>query len=112
MANVSAQSVNDKLLLGKWLTKDYAVVEFIPSGKTIVMKQISSKIEKEKKDNGKILGKDITHASGKEFKGIMINPENNKEYNSLLIISDDSKKLLLKVKWGFLNFNENWVRIQ
>ena len=42
----SAQSVNDKLL-GKWLTKDNAVVEFFISGTTLSFKQISAKKEKD-----------------------------------------------------------------
>ena len=108
---VSAQTVNDKLL-GKWLTKDNAVVEFFISGTTLSFKQISAKKEKDKKDNGKILGKNIANSSGKEFKGIVINPDNNKEYSSVFIVSDDGKKLLLKVKWGFINFNEDWVKVQ
>ena len=107
---VSAQSVNDKLILGKWLTKDNVVMDFIPTGKTISIKQISAKNEKDRKNNGKILGKGIIFSEDGEFKGTMINPENNKEYSSVFIVSGDGKKLLLKVKWGFINFNEEWVK--
>ena len=112
MTKVSAQSINDKLLLGKWLTKDNVVMEFIATGNNISIKQISAKNEKDRKDNGKILGKGISSSENREFKGIMINPENDKEYSSVFIISDDGKKLLLKVKWGFINFKEDWVKIQ
>ena len=112
ITQVSAQSVNDKLLLGKWLTKDDSVMEFITTGNNISVKQISTKNEKDRKDNEKILGKGITFSEEREFKGIMINPKNNKEYNSVFIVSDDGKKLLLKVKWGFVNFKEDWVKIQ
>ena len=112
ITQVSAQSVNDKLLLGKWLTKDNVVMDFIATGNNISIKQISVKNEKDKKDNGKILGKGIEFSEEREFKGTMINPENNKEYSSVFIVSDDGKKLLLKVKWGFINFREDWVKIQ
>ena len=112
ITQVSAQSVNDKLLLGKWLTKDNVVMDFIATGNNIFIKQISAKNEKDKKDNGKILGKSIEFSEEREFKGTMINPENNKEYSSVFIVSEDGKKLLLKVKWGFINFKEDWVKIQ
>ena len=112
ITQVSAQSVNDKLLLGKWLTKDNVVMDFIATGNNISIKQISAKNKKDKKDNGKILGKSIEFSEEREFKGTMINPENNKEYSSVFIVSEDGKKLLLKVKWGFINFKEDWVKIQ
>ena len=107
---VSAQSVNDRLILGKWLTKDNVVMEFIATGNNISIKQISAKNEKDRKDNGKILGKSIKYSEEREFKGIMINPDNDKEYSSVFIVSSDGKKLLLKVKWGFINFKEEWVK--
>ena len=108
VTQVSAQSVNDKLILGKWLTKDNSVMEFITTGSNISVKQVSAKNEKDRKDNGKTLGKGIIFSEDREFKGIMINPENNKEYSSVFTVSDDGKKLLLKVKWGFINFKTNF----
>ena len=107
----SAQSVNDKIL-GKWLTKDEVVMEVSANGNALYVKQVSAKNEKNKKDNGKIVGKNITNSSGKEFKGIIIDPDNNKEYSSIFTISADGKKLLLSIKWGFMSFSENWYKVQ
>lgn len=97
-------------LLGKWITEDNSIVEFSQSGTAIILKQISTPKEKDKKDNGKQIGKNIILSSNNEYKGIVIDPSNNKEYKGTWTIGSDGKKLKLKVKWGFINFSESWVR--
>jgi uncharacterized protein (DUF2147 family) len=102
---------NTENIVGKWKTEDNTIVEFLPNGSTICIKQLVAAKEKDKKDNGKLLGKDLVLASKNQFNGIMIDPSNNKEYKATIILSEDGKSLVLKVKWGFINFNETWKKI-
>jgi uncharacterized protein (DUF2147 family) len=102
---------NVETLLGKWKTEDNTIIEIFKNGNTVSIKQISASKEKEKINNGKIIGKDFLYSEKTEYKGTVINPENNKEYKAVLILAADSKSLKLKVKWGFLSFNETWNRL-
>jgi uncharacterized protein (DUF2147 family) len=102
---------NVETLIGKWQTEDNTIVEMFKNGNTISIKQITAAKEKEKINNGKIIGRDFLYSEKMEYKGTVINPENNKEYKALLILAADNKSLKLKVKWGFLSFNETWKKI-
>jgi uncharacterized protein (DUF2147 family) len=102
---------NVETLIGKWQTEDNTIVEVFKNGNTISIKQITAAKEKEKINNGKIIGKDFLYSEKTEYKGTVINPENNKEYKALLILAADNKSLKLKVKWGFLSFNETWNKL-
>ncbi len=97
-------------LIGKWKTEDNAVVEFLKVGNTTIVKQLSAEKEKDKKYNGKQISKDILPVSNKEFTGIVTDPANDKEYNGIWVLAPDGKSLLLKVKWGLVNFSEKWVK--
>jgi uncharacterized protein (DUF2147 family) len=113
MLFASAQAfsqTNTATIFGKWKTEDNSIVEFSQSGTAIILKQVSTPKEKDKKDNGKQLGKNIIASNSNEYKGIVIDPSNNKEYKGTWTISSDGKKLKLKVKWGFINFSETWDR--
>jgi uncharacterized protein (DUF2147 family) len=102
---------NVETLIGKWQTEDNTIVEMFKNGNTISIKQITAAKEKEKINNGKIIGRDFLYSEKTEYKGTVINPENNKEYKALLILAADSKSLKLKVKWGFVSFNETWNKL-
>jgi uncharacterized protein (DUF2147 family) len=104
-----AQTTGDKII-GKWKTKDNTILDVSKVSSSFVIKQVSAEKEKEKKDNGKQIGKDISPSSGNEFKGIVIDPSDNKEYKATWIMADDGKSLKLKVKWGLLSFSETWVK--
>jgi uncharacterized protein (DUF2147 family) len=107
--SIFAQASNEKLV-GKWKTEDKVIVEFAKNGTSLTVKQISAEKEKDRKDNGKMIGKDIVFSSGDEFKGTVIDPSNGKEYKGTWIMAADGKSVKLKVKWGLLNFSETWIR--
>jgi uncharacterized protein (DUF2147 family) len=97
-------------IVGKWKTEDNTIVEiYATTNGSYGIKQVSAEKESSKKDNGKTIGKEFV-ATGNELKGIVIDPSDNKEYNGRLIVSADGKSLKLKVKWGFLSFNEKWIK--
>jgi hypothetical protein len=41
---------------------------------------------------------------------LLIDPSSKKEYNATWVLSNDGKSVQLKVKWGFINFNETWIK--
>jgi hypothetical protein len=102
---------NGELLIGKWQTKDNAIVEIFKNGNSTTIKQVSATKEKEKINNGKIIGKELVFVNKTECNVIMIDLSNKKEYKGILIYAEDSKSLKLKVKWGLLSFNETWKKI-
>lgn len=99
-------------LSGKWLTPDGAVISFNSEGNIFTGKQTSAALEKDRKQNGKTVGKDIKAKGQNIFEGTVINPENDKSYNGRFTINPASDALELKVKWGFFNFKETWKRIK
>jgi uncharacterized protein (DUF2147 family) len=107
---IFAQIPQDKFL-GKWLTKDKATVEVTKVGNSYSIKQIDAVTEKDKKENGKIIGKDIQRETEIQYKGLVIDPSNGKDYKATWIISDDGKTLTLKVKWGLIKFSEDWKKL-
>jgi hypothetical protein len=109
-AQVFAQK-NGEILIGKWQTEDKTIIEIFNTGHIIAIKQVSSTKEKDKKYNGKTLGKNIVFVNNTEYDVIMIDPANRKEYKGVLIYTEDGKSLELKVKWGMLSFNETWKKI-
>lgn len=98
-------------ILGKWLTEDYTILEVMQIDKSICIKQLSTNKEKEKIHNGKLIGKGLVTSNKTEYNGVVIDPSNSKEYKGLFTLSADGKSLNLKVKWGFLNFNETWKKL-
>ncbi len=98
-------------LVGKWQTEDNAIVEIFKTGSSFSIKQVSSPKEKDKVNNGKIITKELVFAENTDYKGIVIDPSNNKEYKGLFTVAADGKSLKLKIKWGFINFNETWKKI-
>lgn len=102
---------NGENLNGKWQTEDNTIVEITKTGNYFSIKQVSSPKEKDKLNNGKIIGKELVFSENTDYKGIVIDPSNNKEYKGLFTIAADGKSLKLKVKWGFINFSETWKKI-
>jgi uncharacterized protein (DUF2147 family) len=104
-----AQSTTAKIA-GRWKTEDKAVLEvYLTTANNFAIKQISAEKDKDKKDNGKLIGKGIT-GTGNEYAGIVIDPSNNKEYKAKWTTSEDGKTMYIKVKWGLINFNEKWIK--
>lgn len=97
-------------LAGKWITEDNAVMEFSKMGAAMVIRQIEAEKIMDKKYNGKVVGKDVVHESGSEFRGVIVDPSNGKEYKATWNLSANGKRLLLKIKWGLVNFSETWAR--
>lgn len=104
-----AQNITSNLI-GTWQTEDKTIVEIYKSGNTIGIKQISAVKEKDKKNNGKVIGKNLLAINATECNGILIDPSDNKEYKAVFIVAPDGKTLKLKVKWGLLSFNEKWKK--
>lgn len=102
---------NGENLIGKWKTEDKTIVEIFKNGNSFSVKQISAISEKEKVNIGKLIGKELIYNENNDYKGIVIDLSNNKEYKALFTVADDGKSLKLKVKWGFINFNETWKRL-
>ncbi|MDP4208170.1 MAG: DUF2147 domain-containing protein [Bacteroidota bacterium] len=91
---------------GKWLTPDKDIIEFYSEGQTITARQISTETVKDKKYDNKIVAKDLKPLNEKVFEGTVIDPKNDKFYHGRFTINKSGTLLELKVKWGFLNFNE------
>jgi uncharacterized protein (DUF2147 family) len=104
-----AQTGAEKIL-GKWKAEDETVVEFLTSDNGIIIRQISAIKEKDRKDNGKQVGKDVMLSADDRFKGIVIDPSDKKEYKAEWIISKDGHNVTMKVKWGFIVHSETWTR--
>ncbi|RKR80345.1 uncharacterized protein DUF2147 [Mucilaginibacter gracilis] len=98
-------------IAGKWKTPDKDIIEFYQEGRVFMAKQINTETEKDKKDNNKIIAKDLKPVNAKIFEGIVIDPKDNKTYHGRFTISENGTELNLKVKWGFLSFNETWTRM-
>jgi uncharacterized protein (DUF2147 family) len=98
-------------ILGKWLTEDNSILEFFKSGSTIAVKQLNAGKEKDKKDNGKLVAKNLLSANKIEYNGTVIDPSNSKEYEAVFTMAPDGKSLKLKVKWGFISFKETWKKL-
>ncbi len=102
---------NGETLVGKWQTEDKTIVEIFKTGNSFSIKQMSAINEKEKVNIGKTIGKEFAFSENTDYKGIVIDPSNNKEYKGLFTVAADGKSLKLKVRWGFINFNETWKKI-
>jgi uncharacterized protein (DUF2147 family) len=98
-------------ITGKWETPDKDIIEFYAEGQVLTAKQISTETEKDKNNNNKIIAKELKPTTAKVFEGIVIDPKDNKTYHGRFIINDSGTQLNLKVKWGFLSFNETWKRV-
>jgi uncharacterized protein (DUF2147 family) len=109
-SQVFAQNTTETIL-GKWLTEDYTIIEVLKIDNAICLKQLATNKEKEKINNGKFIGKGFVTTNKTEYNGMVIDPSNSKEYKGLLTLSANGKTLNLKVKWGFLNFNETWKKL-
>jgi uncharacterized protein (DUF2147 family) len=92
-------------------TEDKTMVEIFKNGNSFFVKQISAISEKEKVNIGKMIGKELIFNEKSDYKGIVVDPSNNKEYKALFTVADDGKSLRLKVKWGFIGFNETWKKM-
>ena len=92
-------------------TPDKDIIEFYPNGLLFTAKQISTETEKDKINNNKTIARGLKSTIGKVFEGIVIDPKDNKTYHGRFTINDSGTQLNLKVKWGFLSFNETWKRI-
>lgn len=97
-------------LIGKWKTPDKTVIEFYLQGETITGKQIST--EHNKKNNNKVVARDLRQTTTNVFEGTVIDPKNDKEYKGRFIIDEVEPELELKVTWGLITFNEIWERIE
>jgi uncharacterized protein (DUF2147 family) len=98
-------------ITGKWETPDKDIIEFYAEGQVLTAKQISTETEKDKNNNNKIIAKELKPTTAKVFEGIVIDPKDNKTYHGRFTINDSGTQLNLKVKWGFLSFNETWKRV-
>lgn len=98
-------------IIGKWETPDKDIIEFYPDGQLLTAKQIGTETEKDKINNNKTIAKELKSISAKVFEGIVIDPKDNKTYHGCFTINDSGAQLNLKVKWGFLSFNETWKRV-
>ncbi|SDP27895.1 hypothetical protein SAMN05428975_0970 [Mucilaginibacter sp. OK268] len=98
-------------IIGKWETPDKDIIEFYSEGPVFTARQISAEIEKDKGNNNKIIAKELKSTTAKVFEGIVIDPKDNKTYHGRFTINDSGTQLNLKVKWGFLSFNETWKRV-
>jgi uncharacterized protein (DUF2147 family) len=98
-------------ITGKWETPDKDIIEFYAEGQVLTAKQISTETEKDENNNNKIIAKELKPTTAKVFEGIVIDPKDNKTYHGRFIINDSGTQLNLKVKWGFLSFNETWKRV-
>ncbi|MDN3671997.1 DUF2147 domain-containing protein [Flavobacterium branchiarum] len=101
---------NEDKFTGKWLSKDKMIVEVYKAGKGFNIKQLESPKPKEKKNNGKVVAKNILETSKGEYKGTSIDLTDDKEYQSIWIISDEGKSLTFKLKWGFIWHSESWTK--
>ena len=105
------QNKEDKFT-GKWLSKDKMIVEVYKVGKGFNIKQLEAPKQKEKLNNGKVVAKNILETSKGEYKGTSIDLNDDKEYQSMWIISDgDGKSLTFKLKWGLfgiVKFGRNY----
>jgi len=98
-------------IIGKWKTPDKDIIEFYSEGPVFTARQISAGTEKDKGNNNKIIAKELKPTTAKFFEGIVIDPKDNKNYHGRFMINDSGTQLSLKVKWGFLSFNETWTRV-
>jgi uncharacterized protein (DUF2147 family) len=98
-------------IIGKWETPDKDIIEFYSEGGLLAAKQISTETEKDKINNNKTIAKELKSTKSKVFEGIVIDPKDNKTYHGRFTINDVGTQLNLKVKWGFLSFNETWKRV-
>jgi uncharacterized protein (DUF2147 family) len=98
-------------IIGKWQTPDKDIIEFYPEGQVLTAKQISTEAEKDKINNNKTIAKELKSTTAKVFEGIVIDPKDNKTYHGRFTINDSGTQLTLKVKWGFLSFNETWTKV-
>lgn len=98
-------------ILGKWKTKNEAVVEFYHCGKGICAKQLSAKREKDKGGVGKNVVKNFTNTGTNSFEGILYIPSRDAEHKAKWILSSDKKVLTVKVKWMFLSYQEDWHKL-
>jgi uncharacterized protein (DUF2147 family) len=98
-------------IIGKWKTPDKDIIEFYSEGVVFTARQISAETEKDKGNNNKIIAKELKSTTEKVFEGIVIDPKDNKTYHGRFTINDSGTQLNLKVKWGFLSFNETWTRV-
>jgi uncharacterized protein (DUF2147 family) len=98
-------------ITGKWETPDKDIIEFYAEGQVLTAKQISTETEKDKNNNNKVIAKELKPTTAKVFEGIVIDPKDNKTYHGWFTINDSGTQLNLKVKWGFLSFNETWKRV-
>ena len=105
------QNKEDKFT-GKWLSKDKMIVEVYKVGKGFNIKQLEAPKQKEKLNNGKVVAKNILETSKGEYKGTSIDLNDDKEYQSMWIISDgDGKSLTFKLKsdlFGIVKFGRNY----
>ena len=98
-------------ITGKWETPDKDIIEFYSEGQLFTAKQVSTANEKDKINNNKIIARELKPTNAKVFEGIVIDPKDNKTYRGRFTVNEVGTELNLKVKWGFLNFNETWKRI-
>jgi uncharacterized protein (DUF2147 family) len=96
-------------LTGKWQTPDGAVIQFGQQGGTLTARQISSK---DKKNDDKIVARNVSAVSTGLFEGTVIDPKDNKAYKGRFVMNETGTELELKVKWRFISFNETWKRVK
>jgi uncharacterized protein (DUF2147 family) len=106
---VSAGQATDPLT-GRWKTEDNAIVEIVKTtANTYIIRQVDAEKKSDKQYNGKLIGQDFSRTSD-GYTGTLIDPSDNKTYKGKLILSSDGKTIQIKVKWGFISFNEKWVK--
>lgn len=99
------------VLLGKWKTPDRDIIEFYPEGNSLAAKQISTEMGADKKNNNRIVARELMQVNTRVYEGTVIDPKDAKTYHGRFTVSDSGTVLELKVKWGFLNFKETWKRV-
>jgi len=108
-AGLSAQDSAN--VAGRYLEeKNKITIEVYREGAGYAAKQIDVLDPKKKKDNGKLIAKDMI-AVGNTLTGTVISTTNGKEYRASWELSNDRSSLALKIKFGFLSFSDTWKRV-
>lgn len=97
-------------VIGKCKTEDKTIVEVIlVKPNEYKIKQISTHNNEDPYDNGKFIG-EFTLVSSNEWKGMFFDSKEQKSYQAKFVLTKDGK-LSISVKWGLLNYKENWEKV-
>lgn len=98
-------------LIGKWKTKNEAVLEFYKCGQELCARQLSAKREKDKGGVGRNVVKNLKRTDDNAFEGVLYIPSRDAEHKAKWVLSPDQKTLTVKVKWLMLSYQEDWQKL-